>query len=147
MPNHKEMRRIVGTLVAAGLLLGALPAHGAITAPAAANNFIFAGGGTPVSNGIFFPGTTFCDTQGCTGVPMQVPRGDDITFVNLDTSSVTNAHQIVSRKRKRGRPLFISEVNYGPGQGLVVTSHLKPGVYKYYCSFHFGMFGQIEITD
>lgn len=147
MPNHSTMRRILGTLVAIGLLLGALPAHGAATRPIAANNFIFAGGGTPVSNGVFFPGTTFCDADGCTGEPLQVPRGDDITFVNLDTSTVTNAHQIVSKKRKRGRPLFMSEVSNGPDQTLLITSHLKPGVYRYLCSFHFAMYGQIEITD
>lgn len=136
----------MGGLIAGALLLGALPAHGAVTTSRAANNFIFAGGGTSVSNGIFFPGTTFCDTEGCTGEPLPVPRGDDITFVNLDTSTVTNAHQIVSKKRKRGRPLFMSEVSYGPDQSLLITSHLKPRTYKYYCSFHFGMYGQIEIT-
>lgn len=138
----------MGILAVAGLLLSGLPASATTLGdPLAANNFIFAGGGTPVSNGIFFPGTTFCDGAGCTGTPLIVPQGEDITFVNLDVSTVTNSHQIISQKRKRGRPLFSSEVNNGPDTSLVVTSHLKPGVYRYLCSFHFPMFGQIEIVD
>jgi hypothetical protein len=142
------MKKVIGMIAVAGLLAAGMPA-GATTLgdPLAATNFIFAGGGTPVSNGIFFPGTTICDASGCTGAALRVPQGEDITFVNLDVSTVTNAHQIISQKRKRGRPLFASDVNSGPGQSLVITSHLKPGVYKYLCSFHFGMYGQIEITN
>jgi hypothetical protein len=142
------MRKVIGILAVAGLLAMGLPA-GATTLgdPVAANNFVFAGGGTPLTNGIFFPGTTICDASSCTGEPLQVPKGEDVTFVNLDVSTATNAHQIVSQKRKRGRPIFASDVNEGPDQSLVITSHLKPGIYKYFCSYHFGMYGQIEIVD
>lgn len=142
------MRKIPGLIATAALLFSALPAHALEVQPSiAATNFVFAGGGTPLTNGIFFPGTTLCDASGCTGQPLPVPQGEDITFVNLDVSTATNAHQIISQKRKRGRPIFMSEVNNGPDVSEVKTSHLKPGVYRYFCAFHFGMYGQIEIVD
>lgn len=141
------MRKVLGALVLAGILGTVFPAQAAEVPLPTAKNFIFAGAGTPLSNGFFFPGTTFCDASGCTGKPLPVPKGEDITFVNLDVSTLTNAHQIVSQKLKRGRPLFMSEVNSGPDTSLVKTSHLKPGVYRYLCSFHFGMYGQIEIVN
>lgn len=111
---------------------------------------IFAGGGTPVSNGVFFPGTALCSGNECdyvTPLP-QVEKGNDITFVNLDEATVANAHRIVCKKRtKRGRPLCISKQLSSPGeQARMITSKLKPGVYDYFCSVHFGMDGAFEIV-
>jgi hypothetical protein len=108
-------------------------------------------GGTAVTNGYFFPGTMTCSdgyAEQCTSAPpLQIPRGTDIDFVNLDPSAVTNAHQIVSFKRKRGRPLFKSPRLDGPARALMVTSHLKPGTYEYFCTTHFGMYGHIEVLS
>jgi hypothetical protein len=112
---------------------------------------IVAGAGTAVTNGVFFPGTVTCngeDSEDCTSTPpLQIPRGTDIDFVNLDPAAVTNGHQIVSFKRRRGRPLFKSPRVDGPARALMVTSHLKPGIYEYFCSTHFGMYGRIEILS
>jgi hypothetical protein len=108
---------------------------------------IFAFAGTAVTNGYFFPGTMTCNGEDCTSLPpLQIPRGTDIDFVNLDPAAVTNAHQIISFKRKRGRPLFKSRRVNGPGRALMVTSHLKPKVYEYFCSTHYGMYGRIEVV-
>jgi hypothetical protein len=116
--------------------------------PEAHPNIIIAAGGTNLSNGFFFPGTAICDNDGCDGAPMQIAKGTDVTFVNLDPAVVTNSHRIISLKKKKrtGRPLFASDTVDGPDQTTMITSHLKPGVYPYFCSFHFGMYGQIEVT-
>ncbi|HYO61411.1 MAG TPA: hypothetical protein VEU29_05895 [Actinomycetota bacterium] len=109
---------------------------------------VFAAGGTPLSNGIFFPGTAACVGTDCQGVPYEVAKGSDLRFYNLDTAVVANNHRIVSKDtNKRGRPLFQSETIGGPASTLVKTSHLKPGVYGYYCSVHYGMDGLLEITS
>jgi plastocyanin len=113
-----------------------------------ADNFVFSGGGTPLSNGIFFPGTAVYDdqTKEYTGVPYSIEKGSDITFVNADEGTVANCHKMVSFKRKRGRPLFSSKSLCKSGeQSLVVTSNLQPGIYDYYCTIHFGMYGLLEV--
>jgi hypothetical protein len=139
------------------LVLALVVALGALAAPAGAaadaeTDYVFAGGGTPFSNGAFFPGTALCNGNGCTvvGEPVQIERGTDFTFVNIDAEAVANAHQIISfkRKKKTKRPLFMSDVLTTPGeQDLVITSKLKPGVYKFRCPIHFGMYGAIEIVE
>ena len=119
-----------------------LPALGAAEAP------LFAGGGTPLTNGIFFPGTAMCVGTDCQGVPYQIARGTDIRFYNLDNATVANNHRIVSKQTsKRGRPTFQSDTIGGPASTLMKTSHLKPGIYPFYCSVHFGMEGILEITE
>ena len=126
---------------AAPATLPELPPVGAAEEP------LFAAGGTPLTNGIFFPGTAACVGTDCQGVPYQVAQGSDIRFYNLDTSVVANNHRIVSKRtNKRGRPLFQSETIGGPGSTLMRTSHLKPGLYPYTCSVHFAMDGLLEIT-
>lgn len=115
---------------------------------AAAEAPLFAGGGTPLTNGIFFPGTAMCVGDDCYGEPYEVARGTDIRFYNLDNATVANSHRVVSKKvTKKGRPVFQSETTSGPGSSLMKTSHLKPGVYPFYCSVHFGMEGILEITE
>ena len=121
--------------------LPALPAVAAAEAP------LFAAGGTPLTNGLFFPGTAVCLGANCQGVPYRVARGSDVRFYNLDTAVVANNHRILSHDlTKRGRPLFMSDTIGGPGSTLVKTSHLKPRTYAFYCSVHPGMEGIIEIT-
>ena len=122
--------------------LPSLPPLGAAEAP------LFAGGGTPLTNGIFFPGTAACVGTDCQGVPYEVASGTDIRFYNLDNAAVANNHRVVSKQvSKKGRPVFQSETTSGPGSSLMKTSHLKPGVYPFYCSVHFGMEGILEITE
>lgn len=113
---------------------------------------LFAGGGTTLTNGQFFPGTAVYDGEEFQGVPYQIEKGCNIEFTNLDFAPLTNGHRIVSFKRvktKRGRtrPLFESRFVAGPDQAMVKTKHVKPGVYAYFCSVHTTMYGQIEIVE
>ena len=117
-----------------------------MAAPLDAEAYVFAGGGTPVTNGIFFPGTALSGVP--SAPPVSITQGDDFTFVNLDEAAVGNGHKIRSFKVLRsGRIAFQSDLLTEPGAtDLVITSHLKPGVYKYYCAVHDGMYGNIEIV-
>lgn len=153
-PSHvtQKLKLLLASLTATALVGGVAAPGGAslLTATGDANNFLFAGGGTPLTNGIFFPGTAICDGDGCTdlGPPLTIDKGDDVTFVNLDAGPVTNSHQIVSldkRKKNRG-PLFASESVSGPGTAVMKMRHVKPGTYLYLCTVHFGMYGQIEVV-
>jgi hypothetical protein len=129
-----------------------LPAVGA-----QAENVLLAGGGTNLTNGVFFPGTAQCSGGECeaTFPPLQIEQGTDVEFVNLDWSFVTNGHRILSLKfrkvRKKGRtkrkPFFFSEQVDGPGSTVMKTRHLKPGLYFYKCTTHGSMFGAIEVVD
>lgn len=127
---------------ATGIDAPALPPVGAAEAP------LFAAGGTPLTNGVFFPGTALCAAGSCFGQPYSIARGTDIRFYNLDSAIVANSHRIVAKdmKRKTGAPLFQSDTVAGPGSSLMRTSHLKPGVYGYFCTVHFGMEGLLEVT-
>ena len=144
------MKRIA--LVALCLALSApLADAGASPAPVAENAKLFAAAGTNLTNGIFFPGTGLYDgSKYFTVQPLQVTRGANVDFINLDASVVTNYHQICSRKLvRRGRrrvPLFQSPAVNGPGTAVMVTSHVKPGIYDYICTIHGGMVGFLEIT-
>ncbi len=111
------------------------------------NATIFAGGGSPMSNGVFFPGAAVYDGRQFIGSAQVVDRGCNVEFVNLDAGAVANAHSMVSFKRKRGRPLFYSRSIMGPGTAMVRTSHLRPGTYPFYCSVHHGMFGLLEVKN
>jgi hypothetical protein len=152
-PNLETVHKLPLLLAAASLAL--LPSAEA-AAPAAlpqlpplgaAEEPLFAAGGTPLSNGIFFPGTAVCVGTDCQGQPYQVAQGSDIRFYNLDSGAVANNHRVVSKKvSKKGRPIFQSDTIGGPASTLIKTSHLKPGVYPFYCSVHFGMEGILEIT-
>ena len=147
------MKKLIGALTALVLAAPAVHASGLpspVPAARAAEVNVFAGGGTQLTNGYFFPGTTIYNDGELVGVPMEVPQGSDLRFVNLDHFVVAGgAHKITSFKRvKRGGrmvPLFSSKLIDGPGEALVITSHLKPGVYAYYCPVHNGMLGQIEV--
>lgn len=154
-PNLEIVRKLTAVLALAALAL--LPsAHAAGGRDAASlpalppvgteENALFAGGGTPVSNGIFFPGTILCATT-CDGVPYEIKQGTDIRLYNLDSALVANSHGVVSKDaKKKGGPLFQSDTFGGPGSTLMKTSHLKPGVYDYFCRVHFGMQGRIQVV-
>ena len=138
------MRRLFAA--ALGLVLACVPAAaGAQTDEEAVP--VFAGGGTNLTNGYFFPGTATYDGEGFVGVPHQIQQGQNILFVNTDVAAVTNSHTMISvRKNKKKRPFFHSGYVRGPASVTVKTSHLKPGVYPYYCSVHYGMYGLLEVT-
>ena len=147
------MRRGIVSLLAlvTALSFSALPASATPNGASAGPGYVFAGGGTLLTNGFFFPGTALCDEAGCSvvGPPNEIQKGTDFTFAMIDAEAVANAHQIVSVKvnKRTKRPLFYSDVLTTPGdQDLVVTSKLKPGTYFYRCTVHYGMFGAIEIV-
>jgi hypothetical protein len=112
-------------------------------------NYIFAGGGTPLSNGVFFPGTATCANGKCEAVgdPIEIKKGTNITFVNLDESLVSNSHRIVCMDHYRsGRPKCFSKDLTSPGDmDEMLTFKLKPGTYFYQCSVHFPMFGAFRV--
>lgn len=101
-----------------------------------------------MSNGVFSPGTILQVGGQSYGEPYSVAQGSDVRFTNLDLEQAANSHCMVSIKRsKRTRtPLFASQCIKGPSDTLVVTSHLKPGVYEFFCPIHFGMLGALEVT-
>lgn len=143
------MRKALSFVVAAALL-AALP----LAARASGDDQvepapIFALGGTVVSNGIFTPGTAIYDGEDSYyGQPYKLEPGQDIMFTNLDNGDIANGHLLRSFKRNKrtGRPLFESKRLEQPGeQSLVLVSHLKPGVYDFFCPIHPSMYGWIEI--
>jgi hypothetical protein len=142
-----SMRATLAGLLLAGLTL--VPP--AAARPAADDDAtLFVGGGTNLTNGLFFPGTSLRQNGEWLdlGPPLQVTAGSNVTLVNLDAAPLTNSHQVRSFKvrKKTGRPLFQSEPSSGPTTTLVLTQHLKPGLYRYFCTTHFGMFGRIEVV-
>jgi hypothetical protein len=107
---------------------------------------LFAAGGTPLTSGVFFPGTAVREGGQIRGQPYRIQKGCNVRFVNLDHVAVANAHRIVSLKRRpNGRPLFFSPLVRGPGEVVMRTAHLRPGVYRYSCPIHAGMFGILEV--
>lgn len=141
------MRRALSFLLAAALV-ATIPVVARASDDQVEPAPVFAVGGTIVSNGIFFPGTAVYDgDKGYYGEPYKLEPGQDVMFTNLDNGDIANAHQMRSFKRKKnGRPVFQSKRLEQPGeQSLVLVSHLKPGVYDYFCPIHTGMYGQIEI--
>ena len=147
--NLSGMRRLLVLALITLLWAGFIPSSGAAGSPAPTQQdaLLFAGGGTPLTNGVFFPGAALCDSSGCTGAPpLQVQKGANVMFTNLDTAAVTNAHKIRSFKMKRGRPYFESDLVYGPGSTVMITSYVKPGIYVYFCTIHSAMYGQIEVV-
>lgn len=149
------MRKLVAVLTA---LLVAAPVAQAAAAPAlplssragAEDATLFAGGGTQLSNGYFFPGTAFYEDGEYVGVPLQVEEGSNVNFVNLDHFVVAGGgHKVVSYERikRRGKkvPLFASKLIDGPGETVMKTSHVEPGVYPFFCPVHSGMNGQLEV--
>ena len=137
------MRRLL--LLALSLVLAAPAGAGAQAADEA---MLFAGGGTSLTNGVFFPGTGLYDGEKyITAAPLEVKKGQNVLFTNLDAGVVTNVHQIRSyKKRKNGRSWFQSASVNGPGQSVMITSHVPVGLYKYLCTTHGGMVGFLEIV-
>ncbi len=111
---------------------------------------VVSGGGTPLTNGVFFPGTAIPNNDGSlTPVlpPIEIQKGTDLEYSNIDEATVSNAHKLVSLKRRKGRPLFQSDLLTRPGQtDIVVTSNLKPGLYPFFCSTHPTMWGQLRVV-
>ena len=109
---------------------------------------MFVGGGTFVSNGLFFPGTAVYDGSSLQGLPLQVQRGQDIELTNIDNGDIANCHQLTSFKRRRGIPIFNSKRLCAPGESAVVLmARAKPGIYQAYCPVHPSMFAQVEVVE
>ena len=146
--KYRPMRRFLATALA--LVVAGLPATVGISAASAQQAEsvpVFVGGGTNLSNGVFFPGTATYDGNDFVGVPFQIQQGQNVELVNTDVAALTNSHTMVSwQKNKKGRPLFHSGYVRGPAAVTVQTAHLKPGVYPYFCNVHAGMFGLLEVT-
>ncbi|MEA2516931.1 MAG: hypothetical protein QOG16_769 [Actinomycetota bacterium] len=141
------MRKALLLVTAALLALPASMAAGSPAPAALAPAPMFVGGGTLVSNGIFFPGTAIENNGELVGVPYQIEPGQDIELTNLDNGDIANCHQLRSIKRRpNGRPLFQTPRLCGPGEsGLALTSLVKPGIYDTFCPIHYGMYALIEI--
>jgi len=139
------MKRVLLMLIA-GLLSSSLAAPSGASAMEPVPMFV--GGGTFVSNGVFFPGTAVFDGTNLQGMPIQVTKGQDIELTNLDYGDLANCHQLTSFKRKRGRPIFNSKRLCSPGESAIVSmSRAKPGkVYEAYCPIHTGMYALVEVT-
>lgn len=148
--------RFAATVGAVALLLPGSTVAGAGPVSAPGDPTVFAGGGTNLTNGIFFPGTTFYDSEAkeftLIGPPLEVQKGQDVEFVNLDVAALTNAHRIRSfdvhkKGKKKGKPLFQSEELAGPGTTTMKMKKVKVGTYLYLCTTHSGMFGTIEVVE
>lgn len=112
-------------------------------------------GGSALTNGVFFPGTAVYDGSDLRGIPYEINKGTDIDFLTTDgPATLGNGHQIRSyKRRKNGRPMFISKYLVGPGSTLMITSHLKPGggelvdgSYGYFCTVHTAMYGMLKVV-
>lgn len=81
-------------------------------------------------------------------VPLTVEQGSNVEFRNYDFSP----HKVASKNLVRGRPLFLSKTlpAFTPPQAVpstvMVTQHLKPGLYPFYCPLHVDMKGILEVT-
>ena len=138
------MRKVLLLLVA-GILSSSLAANAGASAMEPAQMFV--GGGTFVSNGVFFPGTAVYDGTDLQGLPLQVEKGQDIELTNLDYGDIANCHQLTSYKKKRGRPIFNSKRLCSPGESaIVLMSRAKPGIYEAYCPVHTGMYALVEVV-
>ena len=144
--NPEAMRKVSIAALASLLVIGLYPSTSG--AQAIPSTTILVGGGTPLSNGIFFPGTAIYQDGEFVGDPVSIARGTDIEVVNLDEATVANAHKLVSLKlnKRTKRPLFRSPLLTTPGDSAtVITSHVKPGLYPFYCPVHSGMWGLLEV--
>jgi hypothetical protein len=95
------------------------------------------------NDGYFLPGTTLCYQDTCsTPQPLEVQRGANVLFSNFDEEP----HQVVSFKKRKGKPLFRSRAIGAGEQDLIVTANLKPGVYEFFCFFHTGMRGALRVV-
>lgn len=130
-------------LLVVGLLSSSMMTAGASAVEPAQ---MFVGGGTFVSNGIFFPGTAVFDGTDLQGLPLQVELGQDIELTNLDYGDIANCHQLTSYKKKRGYPIFNSKRLCSPGESsIVLMARAKPGIYEAYCPVHTGMYALVEV--
>lgn len=147
------------TLLALASVLLAPTAAAGSTAPVEqrATQPLFAAGGSALTNGFFFPGTAVYDdgNDEWIGEPYEITKGNDIEFTTTDGElTLGNGHKIMSfKRRKNGRPLFQSQMIYGPDSTIMMTSHLKPGkgdgpdgAYVYMCTVHAGMYGMISVV-
>jgi plastocyanin len=151
--NHRGMRRLLALSFVAALALGAAPAGGAQRPE---DGRLFVGATTPLTAGYFFPGTGISDGNTYSyPEPLEIEQGANVVVTNVDEEAVANNHAIQSLKSKRvgkkgnrrRQPLFGSKALRHPGDSVtMVTSHLRPGLYKYRCTTHAGMYGAIQVV-
>ena len=141
------MKRLVALACLLAVALPAAPAGGAARAE---DSRLFTAGATPGTSGFFFPGTGISDgTKTEFPAPLEVAQGANVVVTNVDEQTVANSHQIRSLRvnRRTRRPLFGSKPLRHPGDSVtMITSHLKPGLYKYRCTIHGGMLGAIRVV-
>lgn len=142
------MRKLVCVALLVGTMIVVTSAATAAESRAQ-DGVIVSAGGTQASNGVWLPGAAICENNACQGVPVRIEQGANIQFINPDPDTLANGHQIVSYKtrKKTGQALFKSELLNGPDQTLMITSHLKPGIYPFTCSVHYKMDGLLEVVD
>ena len=70
-----------------------------------------------------------------------VPRGQAVTWINLDTAPHTASYPVgCVKKCKWTTPAF------GFGGSSAVTVKLRPGTYSYYCKIHPFMVAKLTVT-
>ena len=73
--------------------------------------------------------------------PVTVPRGQAVTWINLDTAPHTASYPVgCVKKCKWTTPAF------GLGGSSAVTIKLRPGTYSYYCKVHPFMVAKLTVT-
>ncbi|MGI8408234.1 MAG: cupredoxin domain-containing protein, partial [Actinomycetota bacterium] len=130
------------------LLVTALVALALALAPTASGADLLAG--EPVligaghyhgqTEGYFFPGQLPC--AGCPTMALSIKQGSNVEFKGLDEE----AHQVVSVKKVRRRPLFASSPVKDGASTMMLTERVKPGQYPFFCFFHPEMRGVLEVT-
>lgn len=111
------MRRFVALALAASAL--------AVAAPARAQDAVLTAAGLQ-----YLPGDEDL------GVPLEIERGSDLRFINLD---VLGYHTVTSEADEGGVKLFDTPDQLGPGETALVegVEALPPGTYRFYCSTHY----------
>lgn len=73
-----------------------------------------------------------------------VPQGTTLTLAQIDPVA---RHDLVSRARVNGRPLFGTPRTLAFGEAMPVArvEKLRPATYAYVCTVHDGMMGQLII--
>lgn len=70
-----------------------------------------------------------------------VPRGQAVTWINLDTAPHTASYPVGCVKKCKW-----TTTQFGLGGSSAVTIKLRPGTYSYYCKVHPFMIAKLTVT-